>query len=83
MQYIDGDKLYLREKPKLEKNATVIGQPSVVKLDVQDLAVRALIPYVVSDVPQIYPGRSANVEETDEISTPTEERGDLRIRIYE
>ena len=36
---------------------------------------------VVRDEPQIYPGRSADVEETEEISTPTQqERGDMLIR---
>ena len=34
-----------------------------------DLAARALIPSVVRDEPQIYPGRSADVEETDGMST--------------
>ena len=33
-----------------------------------------------SDDPQIYPGRIADGEETEGMSTPTEERGDLLIR---
>ena len=37
----------------------------------------ALIPSVVRDDPQIYLGRSADVEETEGMSTLTEERGDL------
>ena len=32
------------------------------------------------DEPQIFPGCSAHVEETERMSTPTEERGDLQIR---
>ena len=32
------------------------------------------------DEPQIFPGCSAHVEETERMSTPTEERGDLLIR---
>ena len=44
------------------------------------LAARALIPYVVHDEPQISPGRSADVEETEGMSTPALERGDLQIR---
>ena len=41
---------------------------------------RALIQSVDRDEPQIYLGRSADVEETEDMSTPTEERGDLQIR---
>ena len=33
-----------------------------------------------TDDPQIYPSRSADVEETEGMYTPTEERGDLAIR---
>ena len=38
-----------------------------------------MIP-VVRDEPQIYRGRSADVEETEGRSTPREERDDLLIR---
>ena len=51
-----------------------------IKFVLQNLAARALIPSAVRDEPQIYPGRSADVEETEGMSTPTEERGDLLIR---
>ena len=34
----------------------------------------------VRDEPQIYPGRNVAVDETEGMSTPTEERGDLLIR---
>ena len=51
-----------------------------IKFELQDLAARALIPSVVGVEPQIYPGRSADVEETEGMSTLTEERGDLLIR---
>ena len=34
---------------------------------------------IVCDQLQIHPGRSADVEETEEMSTPTKERGDLII----
>ena len=47
---------------------------------VRSLAARALIPSAVRDKPQFYGSRSAAVEETDEMSTPTEERGDQLIR---
>ena len=40
----------------------------------------SLYCYVVRNEPQIYPGRSADDKETEGISTPTEERGDLLIR---
>ena len=51
-----------------------------IKFALQDLAARALILSVVRDDPQIYPGRSADVEETEGMYAPTEERGDLAIR---
>ena len=41
---------------------------------------RALIPSGVRDDPQIYPGRSADVEETKGMSTSTDERGNLQTR---
>ena len=50
-------------------------------LSFQDLVLRDLIPAVVLNEPQIYPGRSAHVAETEEMSTPTEERGDRYICI--
>ena len=46
-----------------------------------EIKARALIPSVVSDEPHIYPGRSADVEETEGKSSLTEERGDLLLRI--
>ena len=45
----------------------------------RDLAARALIPSVVRDESQIYLGHSADVDETEGLSTPTEERDDLLI----
>ena len=39
-----------------------------------------LSPSVVHDEPQVYPGRSADVEETEGMSTPREERCDLLLR---
>ena len=50
-----------------------------IKFELQDLGARARIPSEVRDEPQIYPGRSADVEETEGMSTPTEECGDLLI----
>ena len=47
--------------------------PRLIKFEIQDLATRALIPSVVFDEPQIYPDRSAAVDETERMSTPTEE----------
>ena len=51
-----------------------------IKFELQDLAARAFIPFVIRDEPQSYPGRSADVEETEGTSTSAEERGDLLIR---
>ena len=39
----------------------------------------SLIPSVVRDEPEIYPGRRAVFEETEGMSKPTDERGNLRI----
>ena len=58
----------------------VIQRHDRIKFELPDLAARALIPSIVRDEPQIYPGRSADVEETEGMSTPKEERGDLFIR---
>ena len=51
-----------------------------IKFELQDLAPIALISSVLRDEPQISPGRSADVDETEGMSTPTEERGDPQIR---
>ena len=40
----------------------VIQRHDEIKFELQYLAARALIPSVVRDEPQIYPGRSADVE---------------------
>ena len=53
-----------------EKGGFVIQRHDEIKLELQDLAARALIPSVVHDEPQIDPGRSADVDETEEMSTP-------------
>ena len=42
------------------------------KYELQDLATRALILSAVCDGPQIYPGRSAHIEEIEGMSSPTE-----------
>ena len=63
-----------------KKGGLVTQRHDEIKYELQDLATRALIPSVVRDEPQIYPGRSADVEETEGMSTPTEERGDLLKR---
>ena len=51
-------------------------------MELQDLAARENSShlYVVRDEAQIYPGHSADVEKTEGMSTPTEDRGDLLIR---
>ena len=46
-----------------------------------EIKARALIPSVVRDELQIYPGRSADVEGTEGKSSLTAERGDLLLRI--
>ena len=51
-----------------------------IKFELPDLAARALNTSVVRDEPQIYPGRSADDEETEGMSAPTKECGDLQIR---
>ena len=63
-----------------KKGGLVIQRHDEIKFKLPDLATRALIPSVVRDEPQIYPARSADVEETDRMSTSTEERGDRLIR---
>ena len=50
-----------------------------VKFELEDLTARAIIPSVVHEEPQIYPGCSACVEETEGMSTPTDECDDLLI----
>ena len=46
-----------------------------IEFELQALTARALTPSVVLDEPHIYPGRSADVEETEGISTPSEASG--------
>jgi hypothetical protein len=58
----------------------VVQRHDEIKFELQDLAARAPIPSVVRDEPQIYPGRSVDIEETEGMYTPTEERGNLLIR---
>ena len=56
-----------------KKGGLVIQRHDEIKFELQDLAARALIPSVVHTEPQIYPGRSTDVEETERMSTPAEE----------
>ena len=58
----------------------VLQRHDEIKFELQDLATRALNPSVVRDEPQIYPGRSSDVEETEGMSTQTEECGGILIR---
>ena len=60
-----------------KKEGLVIQHHDEIKFELQNFAARALIPSVVRDEPQIYPSSSADDEETEGMSTPTEERGDL------
>ena len=75
-----GAKFSIAHGLECKKGGLVIQRHDEIKFELQDLAARALIPSVVRDEPQIYPSRSAAVEETEGMSTPTEERGDLLIR---
>ena len=59
-----------------KKGGLVIQCHDEIKLELQDLAARALI----RDEPQIYPGRSADVEETGGMFSPTEECSDVLSR---
>ena len=75
-----GAKFSIAHGLECKKGGLVILCHNEIKFELQDLAARALIPSVVRDEPQIYPGRSSDVEETEGASTQTEERGDLLIR---
>ena len=68
-----GAKFSIAQGLECKKGGLVIQRNDEIKIELQDLAARALIPSVVHDEPQIYPGRSADVEETKGMSTPTEE----------
>ena len=68
-----GAKFSIAHGLECKKGGVVIQRHDEIKFELQDLAARALIPSVVRDEPQIYPGRSADVEETEGMSTPTEE----------
>ena len=74
-----GAKFSIAHGIECKKGGLVIQITDEIKFELQDLAASALIPSVVRDEPQIFSGRSADVEETEETSTPTEERGDLLI----
>ena len=56
-----------------KKGGLVNQRHDEIKFERHDLAVRALI---LSKVRQIKPDRSADVDETDGMSTPREERGE-------
>ena len=62
-----------------KKGELVFQRHDEIKFELQDLAAKALIPSVFRDEPQIYPGRSVDDEETEGMSTPTKERGDLYL----
>ena len=71
---------FMALKQECKTGGLVIQRHYEIKFELQELAAGALIPSVVRDDPQIYPGRSSNVEETEGMSTPAEERGDLLVR---
>ena len=52
---------------------TAMAVDDEMKFELEDLAARALIPSEVRDEPQIFPGRGADVEETEGMSTPYHE----------
>ena len=62
-----------------KKGGLVIQRHDEIELELQAIAARALIPSLVRDEPQIYPSRSEDGEESEGMSTPAEERGDLPI----
>ena len=65
-----------------KKGGIVIQHHDKIKFEFQDIVARALIRSVVRDEPQSYPGRSADVEENEGMSTPTEERGNKLIAFW-
>ena len=69
-----GDKFSTAHGLEYRKGRLAIQRHGEIKLELPDLATRALIPSATN------PGRSADVEESEGMSTPTEERGDLQIR---
>ena len=71
---------FMALKQECKTGGLVIQRHYEIKFELQELAAGALVPSVVRDDPQIYPGRSSNVEETEGMSTPAEERGDLLVR---
>ena len=62
-----------------KKGGLVVQRHYEIKFELQDLAAGALLPPVVREETQIYPGRSADVEETEGMAKPTEECGDLLL----
>ena len=62
-----------------QKGGLVIQRHGEIKFELQDFAAITLIPSVVHDDPQIYSDRSADVEETEGMSTPIQERSDVLI----
>ena len=75
-----GAKFSIAHGLECKKGGLVTQRHNEIKFELQDLAARALIPSVVRDEPQIYPGRSSDADETERASPQTEERGDLLIR---
>ena len=75
-----GAKFSIAHGLECKKGGLVIQRHDKIKFELQDLATRALIPYVVRNEPQIYLGRGADVDNAEGMFTPTEERGDLQIR---
>ena len=60
-----GAKFSIAHGLECEKGGLVIQRHDEIKFRLQDLAARALIPSESRDEPQIYPGRSADVEVTE------------------
>ena len=72
-----GAEFSIAQRIECKTRGLVIQRHDEMKFELQDLAARALIPCgIPNEQPQIYPGRSADIEETE----ATEERGDLLIR---
>ena len=73
-----GAKFSIAHVLKCKKEGLVIQRHDEIQSELQDLAARALIPSEVTNLHRSYCG--ADVEETEGMTSPTEQRGDLLVR---
>ena len=65
-----------------KKGGLIIQRHDDIMFGLQDLAASSLVSSEICGEPQIYPGRSADDDETEGMSAPTGERGHKFIRKY-